>query len=200
LEAALLGPVANASHGPAAEEFKALLQEADILLVNGGNPDLGSYALEVFGAPLAAKILAKVRAGSLVYVGRSAGSMLASADEGLTFEPNPLLMDLLLSNRTAGLGLAGACAIRPHYTQLWDQASRFYERASGLVVVRLPNNESLQCQGMRCAVVGQTSHMGPSSFRGQGDPALTRLFSALAQKVTGGVSRPTMEKPRVIMV
>jgi len=129
--------------------------------------------------------------------------MVASADEGLTYEPNPRLVEVLLRNRTQGLRLAGACAIRPHYTEDLDISSQLYELASGLVVVRLPNSEGLQCVGTHCIVVGESSRLGPSRFDGKDDPGSKRLFIAFQEQVRRNSprllseARFSMKQPRV---
>jgi len=153
-----------------------LLSAADIIIVNGGNPDFVKYVLKQFAHEIMAAAIGKLHAGSLVYMGESAGSMVGSADVGLTYENTPNLYDKLLQADTSGLALAGNCAIRPHdHGEIWDLASAVYGKLKSLNVVRLPNGDGLRCMKAQCEVVGLTGKPGPSVFTGPHDPHLARL-------------------------
>jgi len=138
-------------------EARELLRSADILVLNGGNPDFLNYVLMHFASPLGALIKERVKAGSLVLGGRSAGPMVVAADWGLSYEAAPGLLRELGGMSTRGLGLAGKCAVRPHYTPDWLLASMAYEKLRSLTVVLLPDGEGLQCLGPSCRMSGATS-------------------------------------------
>lgn len=142
------------THG-AAVQVDTLLDGVDIIAVNGGDPDFVTFALTKLVPGLNEAIRARVEAGSLVFMGRSAGAMAGGADVGLSTEPPPSLSISLLGCSSKGLELAGNCAIRPHYSQeSWDKASETYERAGGLNVVRMPNGEGMMCAQGVCKMVG----------------------------------------------
>mmetsp|Transcript_40535 Transcript_40535/g.92113 ORF Transcript_40535/g.92113 Transcript_40535/m.92113 type:complete len:139 (-) Transcript_40535:23-439(-) len=135
------------------------------------------------------KVTARVKDGSLIYLGRSAGAMAASSDVGLTYEPDPVLLDHLLSGRTNGLGLAGDCAIRPHWHEdkVWDIVSGVYEQAKHINVIRLPNARGLGCMDAQCKLYGDVAAEGESVFA-DGDGAgvhLGRIDEALAMAFHG---------------
>mmetsp|Transcript_86525 Transcript_86525/g.277789 ORF Transcript_86525/g.277789 Transcript_86525/m.277789 type:complete len:252 (+) Transcript_86525:204-959(+) len=156
-----------------------LLTSADIIIVNGGNPDFGSFILKRFAPDLMAPVLRRVAEGSVIYVGQSAGSMLGSADSGLTFESDPLMLGVLMKGETRGLGLTGMCAIRPHDKgDTWDLASAVYGALKGLSVVRVSDGNALRCIGAECSIVGVTGLPGASVFSGPEDPHLQRLSRA----------------------
>lgn len=158
----------------------ALLESADILVVNGGNPDFVNFVLREFAIAFTERMVARVRNGSLVYLGRSAGAMVGSADAGVTFEPSPNLLAALLHKDTKGLGLVGRCAIRPHFKLLWDLTSNTYGLMKNLTVLRLPDGEGLQCFNLTCRILGATSHLGESTFAGPDDVRLLRLAGVFA--------------------
>ena len=108
--------------------IKRKLEEVDVIFSNGGNPDLlgrlllfkcrlksSGFVLMKFAPMLGELIVERVRSGQLLYLGRSAGAMVGSKDFGATYEPMPLLLELLLKGDTKGLALAGRCVPRPHY-------------------------------------------------------------------------------------
>lgn len=180
-----LSDLASASldpHGQCSDKLRGLLYGADVLAVNGGNPDWLAFEYHKLAPFFSAMIIDRLENGSLIYLGRSAGSMVAGSDFGLAFEPNPVFLGLL-GNETRGLQLAGTCAIRPHYTPKWDLASNVYEKAShGRVhIVLVPDGEGLACISGRCAMVGSTSREGASIFGKDGSAHLhiDRLVDAL---------------------
>lgn len=155
-----------------ASGLMALIARADVIALNGGNPDFLKFVLMELAAPFTRAWTERVRAGRMVFLGRSAGAMVGGRDISLTSEPNPLLLDYLLPSEAvvhAGLGLAGECSFRPHYSEQWDLVvalARQQERTlrpgggdagAAAKVVRLPNEEALQCIGTRCKIVGDTS-------------------------------------------
>ncbi|CAJ1335007.1 unnamed protein product [Effrenium voratum] len=157
-----MGPVDDAN--PCIEQFKAMLNEASVIFFNGGNPDMIGFALMEFAPQLGKMIAHRVRAGNLIYVGGSAGSMAASRDFAYTYEPNPLLAQVLLRG-TSGLSLAGQCAIRPHYGNLvWNIPARVLAEAKRQTVVLLKNGDGLACDEGQCSMVGLTSREGPDIF------------------------------------
>jgi len=160
----------------------SLLGTADILIVNGGDPDFAKLVLVHFASVVLQPAIQKIKAGHMVYLGESAGSMVGAADIGLTYESNPNVFKKLLGEDTRGLKLAGNCAIRPHDSGLsgskYDLASSVYGQLKDLKVARLSNGEGLQCSGTACRVVGGDGQLGASIFKGPSDPYLQRLTDA----------------------
>eukprot|EP00401_Gymnodinium_catenatum_P042052 CAMPEP_0117606558 /NCGR_PEP_ID=MMETSP0784-20121206/79773_1 /TAXON_ID=39447 /ORGANISM="" /LENGTH=435 /DNA_ID=CAMNT_0005409641 /DNA_START=21 /DNA_END=1329 /DNA_ORIENTATION=+ len=162
--------------GAAAVALAQLLRSADVLVVNGGSVDFIKYVLTKFAVDVMEPAVVSAREGSLVYFGESAGSMVASADIGLTIEGPPHIFEKLLHINTTGIGLSGRCAIRPHdYGRLWDLSSATYGVMKGIHVVRLADQEALRCIGTACHMVGTTG----KEDLGPGDPNLARLVDAL---------------------
>jgi len=130
-----------------------LFESVDVIAVSGGSPDFLKFAMSL--SPYVKEYVAKaVGEGRIVYTGRSAGAMVAGVDSALTTEMMPRLWEHLGITRH-GLGLAGSCAIRPHYNaHTWDKASEVYEQTLDINVVRMPNGEGLMCKGMDCKMVG----------------------------------------------
>mmetsp|Transcript_51326 Transcript_51326/g.164332 ORF Transcript_51326/g.164332 Transcript_51326/m.164332 type:complete len:400 (+) Transcript_51326:1154-2353(+) len=141
-------------------EASAALRSADIVVLNGGNPDFLDFVLTRFAKALGDVLSARARAGSLVLVGRSAGSMVAAADVGLTYEPSLPLLEQLLQRSTTGMALAGSCSIRPHYGEKWQLAAMVYGKLRSLNVVLMPNSEGLRCLRTECRMAGRTSAQG----------------------------------------
>jgi len=141
-------------------EASSALKAADIVVLNGGNPDFLAFVLTRFAKPLGDILRARAKAGSLVLLGRSAGSMVPAADVGLSFEPSPPLLEQLLHGSTAGMGLAGSCSVRPHYREQWLLAAMVYGKLRSLNVVLMPNGEGLQCLRADCRMAGRTSAQG----------------------------------------
>lgn len=152
----------SGSDAPYKDLFPDLLFNTSLVTVNGGNADFVTFALTKFVPRLSDDIRKKVREGSMVYMGRSAGAMAGAADVGLSVEASSSLTDNLLRCQAGsdlknlqGMTLAGRCAIRPHYAKgTWDIASEVYERSKGLNVVRMPNGEGMMCVGAECKMVG----------------------------------------------
>lgn len=135
-------------------DVQGLLDSADVILINGGSPDLADYILRVFAAPALAQMSEKVESGQAVFIGRSAGSMVASASMGTTsFEAQPTRVTELLGG-ARGLGFAPGCALRPHFSDAWVQPAALFEASSGKVVARVTNDQALKCQDGCCTVVG----------------------------------------------
>lgn len=173
--ASLKDRTADLTIGRAAAVLETL-RSADIIFADGGNPDFGNYVYGHFARHLLAPTLRRLANGAAVFIGQSAGSMDASADSGLTYEPTPALLDQLLDGDSTGLGLAGRCAIRPHFNPTWDLVSNMYSREKNLTVVRIQNGDALQCSRGRCQMLGLTSAQAPSVFTGPTDPHLWRLM------------------------
>mmetsp|Transcript_5124 Transcript_5124/g.14268 ORF Transcript_5124/g.14268 Transcript_5124/m.14268 type:complete len:415 (-) Transcript_5124:73-1317(-) len=158
---------------------RQVLTSADVIIVNGGNTDFGSFILQQFAPDLMAPVWRRVAEGSVIFLGDSAGSILGSADIGLTFESGPVLLGVLMNGETRGLGLTGKCAIRPHDKgDTWDLASAVYGALKGLSVVRVSDGNALRCIGAECSIVGVTALPGASVFSGPEDPRLQRLSRA----------------------
>ncbi|CAE8603053.1 unnamed protein product [Polarella glacialis] len=163
-----------------------LLRSADILHVNGGHPDFTQFVFKQFAREFLLPVVQRVKEGSVVYTGQSAGSMMGGADVGLSLQA-PIFRDMVKRGDTTGLSLAGRCAVRPHDEgsagSLWDLASAVYGKLKGLMVVRLPNAEALMCARGQCSVVGATGKPAASVISGQ-EPNLERLaevFSVMGQ-------------------
>eukprot|EP00933_Yihiella_yeosuensis_P023461 TRINITY_DN18270_c0_g6_i1.p1 TRINITY_DN18270_c0_g6~~TRINITY_DN18270_c0_g6_i1.p1 ORF type:complete len:508 (+),score=79.27 TRINITY_DN18270_c0_g6_i1:84-1526(+) len=169
------------------------LKSADIIIANGGNPDFSKYVFIDFAGEVLKPVLEKVHAGSVIYMGQSAGSMVGSADMGLTFEPSPAIFEDLLREDTRGLSLIGRCAIRPHDPQQskkYDIISAVYGKLKGVKVIRLHNGDGLKCIRGYCQAVGNT-RLPTSVFHGPDDPHLIRLVEALKPTETGNISQQT---------
>lgn len=142
--------------------YQAHVAPTSLIAVCGGDPDIVNFMITTFLPEVTNAIQTKVADGSMIYMGRSAGAMCGSKDVALTTEPMPSLTDNLLGcessgtmKNTEGLGLAGKCVIRPHYSKAkWDIPSEIYERAKGVNVVRIPNGEGMMCLGTNCKMVG----------------------------------------------
>jgi len=140
-----------------ASRLRDLLGSADVIALNGGNPDFLKFVLMALVGELTAEWTARVEQGLAVFLARSAGAMVGGRDISLTKEPNPLLLEYLVGESGAlhqGLGLAGTCTIRPHYDPSWDVAVALARqmqihmgsRASAAKsrVVLVPDDEALQ--------------------------------------------------------
>jgi len=171
----------------AAKRFLELLNSTDVIAVNGGNPDFVKYVFTVFAGELMEKVKARIEEGSLVYLGRSAGAMIGSADVGLTYEPDPVLLDHLNNGKTGGLALAGWCAIRPHYKDdmMWDITTSVYEEAKHLNELRVPNGAGVGCMDAKCKMYGLSE--GKSTFQtgDQGSVHLGRINYVLDKAYNG---------------
>jgi len=162
-------PMVVSPGNPCLEKFKAMLGQASIVFANGGNPDFLGYVLKRFAPELGQAIADRVQSGSILYQGRSAGAMAASRDFAMTYEPSPLLAEILLDGDTAGLSLAGKCSLRPHASQnLWNIPSNVFGYAVGHTVVRVANGDGLYCDHGTCRVVGKTSRAESDAFAESG--------------------------------
>lgn len=163
---------------PEVEELKGLFDAADLVVVNGGNPDFAAFVLGIFANDIVDRAISRVRTGSAIYVGESAGSMAGSADIGLTYETKGNILSHLLRGSTAGLRIAGKCAIRPHdHDSKWDIAGSVYGLLKGLTVVRVPNGDALRCIGKHCVLAGSAPRP-PSVFDNPDDAHLERIAAA----------------------
>lgn len=171
-------PMSIHSTNPCIKRFEKMLDEVSIVFANGGNPDILGYVFQKFAPQLGKMISSRVRSGRLLYLGRSAGSMAASIDYAYTYEPNPLLEEVLLQGDTRGLALAGSCAIRPHYGNLlWNIPTRVLQKARGQVGILTENGEGLACDQGHCFMVGKNSREGFDIFS-QPTSHLPRVFEA----------------------
>ncbi|CAL1147839.1 unnamed protein product [Cladocopium goreaui] len=90
--------------------LEELLGDATVLMMGWGNPDLLGYVFKVFAPRFTAKIIKRVREGSLKL----------GSDMGCCFLACfPVRIKLLLRDMR-GLQLAGRCAVRPH----WNNSDR----------------------------------------------------------------------------
>lgn len=165
---------------PCVHEFRKVLDQVGIILANGGNPDLLGFVLRRFAPEIGRMISERVRAGRLLYMGRSAGAMAGSADFAYTYQPMPMLEEVLLHGDTSGLALAGRCSLRPHYgNQLWNIPARALAKARGQVGVLTPNSVGLACDQGECFMVGPKPQQGPDIFRSPGQTShLLRISKA----------------------
>eukprot|EP00435_Cladocopium_sp_Y103_P060444 s1568_g22.t1 len=169
------------------ESLEELLEDAKVLMMGWGNPDLLGYVFKVFASRFTAKIIKRVREGSLIFLGLGAGAMLAGQSFALTAAPKPQLAELLLRDMH-GLQLAGRCAVRPHWNntdRLWDLTSSLYGNAVDADIVGLQDGDVLTCLHGRCAVRGRTKKRGATTLdcdsasvhRGRLDNVMAASFS-----------------------
>ena len=147
----------------------------------------------------------RVEQGRLVFLGRSAGSMVGGRDISLTSEPNPLLLEYLLPDTGAlhrGLELAGDCTIRPHYaSSAWDVvvalSMQMAERRgyASVNVVRVPNEEALQCIGVQCKMIGATSMQARSPLSRKQLRRLMRGFENQQQDASAQATSTPVNSP-----
>eukprot|EP00931_Biecheleriopsis_adriatica_P087635 TRINITY_DN62067_c0_g1_i1.p1 TRINITY_DN62067_c0_g1~~TRINITY_DN62067_c0_g1_i1.p1 ORF type:complete len:543 (+),score=105.86 TRINITY_DN62067_c0_g1_i1:88-1716(+) len=148
-----------------------LLESVDVVVVSGGSPDFLTYAMMLCDY-LKERLRTRVRDGKTIFMGRSAGAMIGGKDSELTTEMLPKMWETLGISRH-GLGIAGDCTIRPHYTKTtWDRASAMYEQILGVQVVRVPNGEGLLCSGKDCKMVGMR-HLVEWSSNKSAPPKIT---------------------------
>ena len=154
---------------PCLTKFEKMLAESNVIFANGGNPDVYGFVIKKFAPQLGKLIQKRVREGTLLYAGRSAGGMVGGSDFALTYEPSPALTHTLLEQDTKGLALAGKCALRPHIkNHLWDITSKIYAKATGETVVLAANGEGLFCNQGCCAMTGLTEKTDPNSIKTAG--------------------------------
>ena len=154
---------------PCLTKFKKMLDESNVIFANGGNPDLFGFVVMKFAPEVGKLIQKRVREGTLLYIGRSAGGMVGGSDFALTAEPNPVLTTTLLDQDTKGLALAGKCALRPHTKNLlWDLVSKMYADATGQTVILAANGEGLFCDQGCCGMTGATEKTPPEAIKQAG--------------------------------
>lgn len=170
-----------------ASQILQLLRRADVMFSNGGNPDFVTYIYAHYAKNILRTTMTRISSGQVIYIGRSAGSMVAGTDIGLTHEPKPPLLETLLNWDMTGLSLAGRCNIRPHFHPKWDLMSSVYGQLKNVTVVRISDGESLRCLRGLCTMQGVTSRQAPSMFTNRSDPQLIRLVDAF--KPAGTLAR-----------
>lgn len=144
-----------------------LLENANVLAFNGGNPDFLFWAIRSHPDFLK-KMTRQIEHGRTILVGRSAGSMLAGWDVTMSVEEGSRFLFKCGPDGRASddaLRLLGKCTVRPHYSQeRWDVAATMHERSSLRRVVRIPNGEAMQCMGGRCRMFGAKRRTGDSDY------------------------------------
>jgi len=146
-----------------AESIRELVSRVNIIAINGGDPAVALLAMRT--SPVFTKaVIERIQNGDAVFVGRSAGAMLAGADAGLTNEMPKHVRKSLLDDNTVGLQLipgsgGGKGAVRPHYSTHWDGPMVDYEsalagRGENVTFYGIPNGEALTCLGKECREVG----------------------------------------------
>ena len=99
------------------------LADAHVLVVPGGNPfSLMEQLRSPDGARVWALLRAKVMAGELVYISRSAGTIVTGANIDVTAE-----FDMTASQSVAGLDLQRGLVPRPHYRRAAEAPHKFRE-------------------------------------------------------------------------
>ena len=94
-----------------------------VLVVPGGNPfSLMEQLRSPDGARVWALLRAKVMAGELVYISRSAGTIVTGANIDVTAE-----FDMTASQSVAGLDLQRGLVPRPHYRRAAEAPHKFRE-------------------------------------------------------------------------
>jgi len=160
------------------QAFLALLRRTSVVIVNGGNPDFVNYVFHRFAADLMRPLRRRMTDGAMVLVGRSAGSMVASADLGMTYETGPAILNRLLHSTSAAMALTGTCMVRPHFTEKWYIASMVYATKKNLTAVLLYDGQALSCAVGECRIVGERRRLPEPHFNGQRDPRLIRMADA----------------------
>lgn len=146
-----------------ADRIRELVSKADIIAVNGGDPAVALLAMRT--SPVFTEaVMKRIQGGDAVFVGRSAGAMLAGADAGLTHEISAHVRTSLLGEDTTGLKLipgsgSGKGAVRPHYKSDWNTPMINYESAligkgQDVTFYGIPNGKALTCLGDECREVG----------------------------------------------
>lgn len=177
----MLQPVTQTTPGYQATAL--LLANAPIIISDGGNPDWVTYVFREFANVFLEQVRSRVYAGTAIYMGKSAGSMVVSANYGLTME-GMLLPSLLLRNDTRGLGFVPNCAFRPHWTPSWSYLSATYASLTGLQVVQISNGGGMQCLNGTCSLIGAPTN-GTLVAGGGSSPNYTRLAEAVRAVVDG---------------
>jgi len=157
------------------KNLMAILDDYDIIAFDGGNPDMHRLGLSLAGAEFRQTLNHKVKEGSLLYIGRSAGAIIASQDS-ITFEPNPAMWYYFSTSTDSnikdfwpregedsleGLNLID-CGIRPHFNEGWEPGVQGYVAYTYRKVVRLRNNAGFFCTEGEC--VGLASALAKQPF------------------------------------
>mmetsp|Transcript_136508 Transcript_136508/g.345661 ORF Transcript_136508/g.345661 Transcript_136508/m.345661 type:complete len:428 (-) Transcript_136508:183-1466(-) len=139
---------------PVPSALKRLIEEADVFAMCGGNPDLAAFVMRAF--PAVAKLLKKkLEKGRAVYMGRSAGGMVAGSNAAFSYEPTPEMFQSVLSADPTGLQLLPECIVKPHFkTEAHEVYASALEKGSGLRVARIPNYMALACKSGSCVLQG----------------------------------------------
>lgn len=130
-------------------EITAMIQSADVIAFNGGNPDLHAFGLGLVGQEAMKQLFKQKAEAGTVITGRSAGGMILSSAI-ISFEPEAAIFNHFLFpgdlwKDMTGLGLVGDCALRPHYNENWYDGSMIYQQKTEQRVARIRNDEGLLC-------------------------------------------------------
>lgn len=136
------------------DALRTLINEADVIALSGGNPDLIAFVLRTF-ANLADMLTRKLHRGKAVLLGRSAGGMVIGANGMFSYEPTPDMFQSVLFNCSSSLGLLPKCIIKPHFkTEVHEAYATQLEEASGLHVVRMAPRMAFSCISGSCVLQG----------------------------------------------
>jgi len=146
--------MAKLQERPVPSALERLIEEADVFAMCGGNPDLGAFVMRAF--PGVAELLKKkLEGGRAVYMGRSAGAMVAGSNSAFSYEPTPEMLRSVLSADPTGLRLLPECIVKPHFkTEAHEAYASALEKGSGLRVARMPNYMALACKSGSCVLQG----------------------------------------------
>eukprot|EP00931_Biecheleriopsis_adriatica_P116440 TRINITY_DN92078_c0_g1_i1.p1 TRINITY_DN92078_c0_g1~~TRINITY_DN92078_c0_g1_i1.p1 ORF type:complete len:403 (+),score=83.00 TRINITY_DN92078_c0_g1_i1:63-1271(+) len=136
------------------DALKTLIDEADVVALSGGNPDLIAFVFRAFPA-VADMLTSKLHRGEAVLLGRSAGSMVIGSMGMFSDEPTPEMFSNVLFDSSRSLGLLPKCIIKPHFkTEAHEAYASLLEEASGLHVVRMANEMAFACISGSCLLQG----------------------------------------------
>lgn len=143
------------------EELVSKIQEADVLVMSEGNVDFLAYVYKKFAPKLGQAIVDRVNSGEAVFLGLGAGSVLAGKSTAAAGQTGSQILTQLLKDDLSGFGLAGNCAVRPHWdsdAQWWDTTSALFEDAFRIDFVGLPDGSALICgSGSGCKLSGDAA-------------------------------------------
>jgi cyanophycinase-like exopeptidase len=152
----------NAEFPDALEEFMAELETYDVIMGNGGDVCISNFALKI-NPQVAAKIKQLVRSGRTAYVGRSAGSMVASKTMRLSGEVTPGFLKSFLGGDPKGelQVFKAPIAFRPHYDdKAWGTKVKAENEDTsdedGVVFVPVKNGEG---------IIMEVNRQGKEAFR-----------------------------------
>lgn len=176
----------------------AQLENYDIIAFDGGNPDLHRLGLSLACEQFVARLIENVNGKKQLYVGRSAGAIIASRLE-FTAEPNPNLWYVFSEHgETRHFWPKGNmnalsfidCAIRPHYKGTWENAVQLYVGGNeGSCVARIQNDAGLFChEGCVAYCTGESGYCGSltdytSNWRGEAASLYGRLYALAIAKL-----------------